>query len=125
MRHIHPPTSANVDISVPNNASFNEAFQFDDATVTYWDFNNKTFAMALKGNFEQTVALITFVSGGGQITVDDAALRILHFNVPDDDLNAVLVPGRYVYDLIMTDASEVKTQLMHGAFNFAIGVTGG
>lgn len=122
MRHIHPPTSAKVDISVSNNESFNEAFQFDNATNTLWDFNNKTFAMAIKGNFEQA-ALITLVSGS-QITVDDAVLRILHFNVADTALNAVLVPGKFVYDLIMTDADSVKTQLMHGDFNFAIGVTG-
>lgn len=123
MRQIHPPTSAIVDISVSNNESFNEAFQFDDATITYWDFLNKTFALAIKGNFEQTSALITLVSGAGQITVDNAVLRILHFNVTDTVLNAALVPGCYVYDLIMTDASNVKTQLMHGAFNFTNGVT--
>lgn len=124
MRQIHPPTSAEVDISVSNNESFNEAFQFDDETVTYWDFNDKTFRMDIKGNFEQLTPLLSITSPT-QITVDDATLRIIHFNVPDTDLLAALVPGSYVYDLIMTDAGDVKTQLMHGVFNFAIGVTGG
>lgn len=123
MRTIHPPTSANVDISVANNSSFNEAFQFDLETVTSWDFVDKTFQMGIKGNFEQDAALITFVSGA-QITVDDTALRIIHFNVDDVTLRAALVPGTYVYDLIMTDNVNVRTQLMHGYFNFAQGVTG-
>lgn len=120
---IVPPTSADVSITVSKNESFNEAFQFDDADITYWDFTNKTFQMDLKGNYEQTSALISFTSAGGDITVDDTVLRILHFNVPDTDLNAALVPGQYVYDLIMTDEDDVKTQLMHGVFNFANGVT--
>lgn len=124
MRHVNPPTSAHVDIAVSKNESFNEAFQFDDATVTTWDFTGCSFRMDLKGNFEQVATTISFVSGAGQITVDNVALRILHFNVADNVLQAALVPGRYVYDLIMTDASSVRTQLMHGDFIFAEGVTG-
>lgn len=125
MRHVHPPTSAHVDITVAKNASFAEAFQFDEATVTTWDFNSKTFRLDIKGNFEQTSALISITSGASQITVDDAVLRILTINVPDTDMQAALVPGCYVYDLIMTDAGDVRTQLMHGDFFFAQAVTGG
>lgn len=124
MRHVHPPTSAHVDITVAKNASFAEAFQFDDATVTTWDFNSKTFRLDIKGNFEQAAALISITSPA-QITVDDAVLRIITINVPDSDLQAVLVPGCYVYDLIMTDSGSVRTQLMHGEFFFAQAVTGG
>lgn len=122
MRQVFPPTSAPVNISVSNNESFNEAFQFDDPTVTLWDFAAKTFRMDLKGNFEQTVPLLSITT---EIVVVDVVTRVLKITVPEATLTAVLVPGQYVYDLIMTDADTVRTQLMHGYFNFAIGVTGG
>lgn len=127
MRQVHPPTSANVDISVAKNASFLEAFQFDDPTVTTWDLANKTFRLDIKGNFEQTSALISITSAGGKITVEDVATRVILINVDDATMQAALVPGEYVYDLIMTDTafSDARTQLMHGKFTFAEGVTGG
>lgn len=122
MHHVFPPTSSNVDISVSNNESFNEAFQFDVETNLLWDFADKTFRLDIKGNFEQTSPLVSITS---QIVVVDIVKRIIKITVPEATLQAGLVPGTYVYDLIMTDVDAVRTQLMHGFFNYAIGVTGG
>lgn len=119
----HPPSASNVKIVTAKNATFQEAYQFDTADVTSWDFTSKTFRMDIKGDYNDTVALISFTSGAGQIIVDDTTLRILHFNVSDTVLNAALVPGRYVYDLIMTDVNSVKTPLMYGEFIYTDGVT--
>lgn len=125
MHNSVPPTSAHVDITVAKNTTFSDAYQFDDPTVLTWDLNGKTFRLDIKGNFEQSPALLSITSGASQIIVDDPVLRILHFNVPEATMQAVLVPGCYIYDLIMTDAAAVRTQLMHGEFVFAEGVTGG
>lgn len=124
MRWRAPPSSAHVDITTPDNATFSEAFQFDDATVTYWNFTDKTFRMDIKENREVLTDLISLDSRAGQIIVDDAALRVLHFSVADTVLRAAMSPGKYVYDLVMTDAADVRTQIMHGAFFFTHGVTG-
>lgn len=123
MRQV-PPTSANVTISTAINASFSDAFQFGLDTDTTWTFSNKTFRMDVKADVEDADALLTFSSGGGEIVVDDVALRILHFNVPMSIIQDAVPPGPYVYDLIMTDDSDVRTPLMHGKFWVVDGVTG-
>lgn len=116
-----PPTSAFVDISVSKNEDLNEAFQFDDPTVTTWDLNGKTFTMSIKGAPWQT-ALITL--SGADFTVADPVLRLLRVYKTQALLAAALSVGEYVYDLLMTETgSGVITQLMHGKFNYAEGVT--
>lgn len=125
MRHVHPPSSSHVKIVTAYNASFQEAYQFDDADDTSWNFSNKTFRMDIKGNYEQDVALLSFTSGAAEIVVDDVTLRILHFNVPEATIQAAVPPGSYVYDLIMTDSGNVRVPLMHGEFILTQGVTGG
>lgn len=122
--HEHPASSAHAKIITAYNASFQEAYQFDDAEDTTWNFTDKEFRMDIKGNYEQPTPLLSLTSGAGQIVVDDEALRILHFNVPDTDLQAAMPPGHYVFDLIMIDEDNVRTQLMHGEFVLVDGVTG-
>lgn len=117
-------TSAHVKIETPDNATLQDAFQFDDATDTSWNFSNKTFRMDIKANNEATTFLLSLTSPA-QIVVDDVTLRILHFNVAEAVLTAAMPPGEYVYDLIMTDAATVRTPLMHGEFILTHGVTGG
>jgi outer membrane usher protein FimD/PapC len=82
--------------------------------------------MGLKGNFEQDDETVAFSSGAAEIVVADAALRVIYFNVSISTLNAFLVPGVYLYDFIMTDdTTGVRTQLMHGEFQFAEAVSKG
>lgn len=121
---LSPPTSANVRIVTGNNMTFQDAFQFDEATVTSWDFSNKTFRMDIKGVYDDPTYLVSLTSASGQIVIDDAALRVLHFDVPEA-IFAAVPPGTYIYDLIMTDAAAIRTQLMHGYFVLTDGVTGG
>jgi hypothetical protein len=122
---VSPPSSARVKIVTPDNATFQEAYQFDDDTDTSWTFSNKTFRMDIKANREATTTLLSLTSGASQIIVDDVALRILHFNVPEATLTAAMPAGEYVYDLIMIDADTIRTPLMHGEFVLDHGVTGG
>ncbi len=123
---LSPPSSANVRIVTAVNATFQDAFQFDDEDVTSWDFNNKTFTMGIKRDFEDAAQLISLTSVDGTIVVDDALARILHFNVPPVVLAAAqIVVGDYIYDLLMTDfITAVVTPIMHGDFIMTDGVTG-
>jgi len=121
-----PPSSAHCNITVAKNTTFSDAVQFilDDGST--WDFNNKTFRMGLKGNYEQSPEQLEFTSDAAEIVVADAAQRILYFNVPPATLQAALVPGVYLYDLVMTDTvTAVRTQIMYGEFRYAEAVTVG
>ncbi len=128
--HCFPPSSANVKIITAKNATFSEAYQFDPpvagVTPPSWTLY-PNFRMDVKGYYEQTVPLESFTSASGQIVVDDAAQRVIHFNVPETVITPALVPGRYFYDLIMYDNSSpaIRISLMHGEFVVTDGVTGG
>lgn len=119
-------TAAKVDMVVKNNSTWMDAFKFGTDGDTTWNFNGQTFRMDIKGNKDQTVALLTLLSSNGTIVVDDPIQRILHLNVPDTTLRAALVPGEYVYDFIMIDTSipPVRVPLMQGEVKIRQGVTG-
>lgn len=121
-----PPSSADVTIVTANNATFQDAIQFGDEDDTTWSFANKSFQLDVKANAEDASPLGSFSSGAGEIVISDYTLRILYFNVPRETLAADgLIPGEYVYDLLMTDLNNaVVTPLMHGPFIVSDGVTG-
>jgi hypothetical protein len=129
--HDVAPSSAYVDIVTQNNCSFVDAFQFDPPvngiTDSTWNLTGQNFRLDVKANKLQTAPLLSLTSAAGQIIVDDAVNRILHFNVPESVISAALIPGRYVYDFIMFDGSTppVRVPLMHGEFVVREGITGG
>lgn len=130
MNRCVPASSADVDLSVANNATMNDALQFDapvpGVTGPAWSFSNQSFRLDVKPNHEQPL-LLSLTSAAGQIVVDDVVQRILHFNVPETVIALALIPGTYFYDLIMFDASvpPVRVPLMHGRFIVTDGITGG
>lgn len=130
------PTSSNVTIIAQNNATLQDAFQFDPppgltgitgGTGPYWTMDNKKFRLDIKGNHEQLTPLLSLTSDAGQIVMDSTSLRVLHLNVPESVLQAAMPPGRYFYDFIMYDASTpaLRIPLMHGEFVLTDGITGG
>ena len=124
---VSPATSAYVDFVISDNVTWEDALQFGTPGDTSWSFTDQNFRLDIKGNKEQTVPLLSITSNVGQSVVDDPVQRILHTFVPEANLNAALVPGHYIYDLVMLDGSvpPVRVQLCHGKFNFGIGITGG
>lgn len=125
-----PASSAHVDLVAANNATFQDALQFDPPvpgmTGPAWSFTGQSFRMDVRPNHE-TAALVSFTSASNQIVVDDVVQRILHFNVPESVISAALIPGCYIYDLIMFDGSNppVRVQIAHGKFTVTDGITGG
>lgn len=120
-------TCARVDLLIFDNVTFEDAFQFGTTGDTSWSFTGQNFRMDIKGSPDDAAALLSITSGAGEIVVDDAVQRILHFNVPEATLTAALTPGDYVYDLIMYDGSTpaVRVGLMRGSICVAHGISGG
>lgn len=139
-------TRANVDITVQNNVTWNDAYQFDppsdsdddddtvdtqdndsDDAAPTWTLNGQNFRLDIKGNPQDIPPLLSLSSTVGEIVVNDAVNRIIQMNVPESVLNDALVPGEYFYDLVMYDNSvpPIRVALMGGRFNFTIGITGG
>jgi hypothetical protein len=109
-------TSAWVDISVANNGTWADAFQFGTPGDLTWSFTGQSFTMDIKASRNDTVALYTLTSAGGTIVVDDPVNRILNFDVPYTIIQSDLPVGEYVYDLIMFDTSSppIRVPLMQG-----------
>ena len=120
-------TCARVDLLIFDNLTFEDAFQYGVAGDTTWSFTGQNFRMDIKGSEEDNTFLLSLTSGAGQIVVDDAVNRVLHFNVPETIISAALTPGEYVYDLVMYDGSTpaVRVGLMRGRLCVSHGITGG
>jgi hypothetical protein len=107
-------------------------------TGLQWGFTGQNFILDIKGNKLQTSPLLSVssnVAGSVGILVDDYTNRILHFNVNQNALAGVtgnmtgvtgpgLIPGCYVYQFRMFDASSppIYVELMHGDFEVEHGV---
>ena len=120
-------TKAKVNLVIDNNMTWIDAFQFGTVGDTTWSFTGQNFRLDIKGNRDQTAALLSLTSGAGTIVVDDVVQRILHVNVPESAIVAVLLPGEYVYELMMYDNSvpAVRVPLMGGRLIVNQGITGG
>ena len=120
-------TRARVDIAIENNATWMDAFQFGTIGDTSWNFSGQNFRLDVKGNVDQPSALLSLTSGDGTIVVDDVVQRILHLNVPEASITAVLQPGEYIYELVMYDNSvpAVRVPLMGGEVKVFQGIAGG
>ena len=122
-----PTTVARVDMEIYNNATWTDAFQFGVVGDTSWNLAGQNFRLDIKGNKDSTTILLTLSTATSTIVVDDTTQRILHFNVPETAIVAALLPGEYVYDLVMYDYSTpaVRIVLMGGKLTVRQGVTGG
>jgi hypothetical protein len=118
-------TAAIVNMATQDNATFQDAFQFGTPGDTTWSFAGMTFEMSVKASRDDLTPLVTFTSAANQIIVDDPVQRVLHFNVPDTDIQAALPVATYVYDFLMLDGSSppIRTPLMQGQLGIKRGVT--
>ena len=119
----HSVTSARVDLRIDNNGTWMDAFQFGEPDDTTWTLDGQTFELDVQLNPYDTVPLLSLTTGNGRILVDDLVQRVIHFNVDPEDLQSSLRPGKYVYDLVMVDGSNVRVPLMHGYLFVTQGVT--
>lgn len=116
-------TAARVDMEVRDSGDWSDAFQFGTVGDTSWSFSGCTFHMDVKGSTDDASPLFQLNSANGRVVVDDPVQRILHFNAVKADIQAALVPGRYVYDFVMITGAGVRTPLMYGHVKFKHGAT--
>src|SRR5215831_7758508 len=112
----HSVTSAHVDLSIDNNGTWMDAFQFGTPGDTTWTLTGQSFSMSVQVDYYAATPKLALTSGAGQIVIDDVTQRVIHLNVAMTAIKPALQPGCYVYDLIMMDSSvpPVRVPLMHG-----------
>lgn len=118
----HSVTSARVDLSINNNGTWMDAFQFGTPGDTTWTLDGQTFELDVQLT-TYSISLLLLSTANGRIVVDDTVQRVIHFLVAPADIQAALEPGWYVYDLVMVDGSDVRVPLMHGDLQVTQGVT--
>jgi hypothetical protein len=119
----HSVTSAYEEMTISNNGTWSDAYQFGKEDDTTWNLDGCLFELDVQRNPYDAVPLLSLSTSNGRIVVDDTVQRVLHFNVAADDIQASLDPGTYVYDLVMIDDTGVRTPLMHGPLTVVQGVT--
>jgi hypothetical protein len=116
--------SERVDFAISLNVTWQDGFQFGDPADTSWDLAGRSFEMSLKGSENDTASLLSMTTTNGRILITDAVGRVIFFNVPPADLATALVPGEYVYDLLMSSGSPpVLVPMFHGTVCVENGIT--
>ena len=120
-------TAARYDMRIQDNATWEDAFQLGTVGDTTWSFTGQNFRCDVKGSRDDASPLLTAQTSNGTIVVDDAVARVLHFFVPETSIAAALLPGDYVYDLVMFDGSTppIRVVLMRGRIKVSHGITVG
>ena len=118
-------TSAEANIVIGNNGTWQDAFQFGQPGDFTWTLVGQGFELEVKLDRYQQSPLLKLSTTSGSIIVDDVNQRVIHFLVPPESIQSSLQPGTYVYDLLMFDAStpSIRTPLMHGTLRIVQGVT--
>src|SRR4029077_15517278 len=107
-------TSATAHLAGNNNSSGRDAFHVSKAADPTWNLVGCTVEMDVQRNSYDAVPLLSMSTTNGRIVIADPVLRVIYFNVSPDDIQANLKPGKYLYDLVLIEPTDVRTLLMHG-----------
>lgn len=117
-------TRSEVNIGIMNNASWDDAFQFSTpSSDLQWNLDGQGFVLQVKHRKEDTVILVELSTNASTIIIDDSELRVIHLNYPPNLIQENLIPGEYVYDLLMFDEDGVVVNLMGGELKVIQGIT--
>lgn len=119
----HSATSAHYNMTVDNNGTWQDAFQFDDEDDLTWSLVGAQFSLDVQVNYFDAAPKLSLTSQDNEIVIADPIKRVIYLNVAPSEVQAALPPGTYVYDLVMTDQMGMRTPLMHGYVTVAQGVT--
>jgi hypothetical protein len=104
------------ELNIEQYATFSTTVNVEDTVGTAINLSGfsaasqirKSYYSSVAGAFEATVTGIA----NGEITLSMTAAN-----------TSILSPGRYLYDLVITDSSGVKTRVVEGIVNVLAGVT--
>ena len=107
--------AATYNITVNQNADFRRAFQVKEDSVIV-DITNYTFSGRLKSSFNDD-SYVDFVA-----SVTDGPAGTFSILLTDT-VTGAMKPGTWVYDVVMTADTGVKTRLLQGNAFLKQGVT--
>ena len=108
-------SAAEYNITIEKYADYTRGFQAKQGG-TVLDITGYTFTGSLKENYRSTEA-VNFTT-----TILDAVQGTYMIEITDD-VTATMDPGTWVYDIVMTDASGLKTRILEGKAFIKEGVT--
>lgn len=114
-REFYRLMAADYNITINKNSDFGRTFQIKEADVII-DLTGYSVAGALKENFRATDS-VAFTA-----TITDPAQGLFNIKLTDA-VTASMDPGTWVYDIVLTDTSGLKTRLLNGRAFVLQGVT--
>ena len=105
-----------MELSIEQGANFNTVLDLKDAAGGILNLNGYSVASQLRKSYYSTTAtdftMTISDAGAGQITMAMSSAN-----------TANVTPGRYVYDILLTSGSGVKTRIIEGIITVLPSVT--
>jgi hypothetical protein len=115
--------AASNDLVIDQYATFKTAFRWETKSSGQpVNLTGYTAAMQIRRTPADATALVSLTSAAnGGLTIEGTAGRV-RIEIPSTT-TATLTPGRYVYDLVLTDLASKKKRLVEGVVIVDAGVT--
>jgi len=91
------------------NSAFRERIRLGDDNAT-WTLDGADVQMQIRTPPPDMVVVKSASIGSGEISVHDAATRVIEFQISSGSMSA-LPPGEYVYDLLVIISGEARRRL--------------
>lgn len=110
------------DLVIDQFATFRTSFRWQTkGSGTPVNLTGYSAAMQIRTKPDAATALVSLSSPSNGITIEGTAGRV---NIEiSSTVTATLAPGRYVYDLVLTDLNSKKKRLIEGVVRVDAGVT--
>ncbi len=106
------------NIFIDQGADFSITVDVSDANGNQLNLAGYTAAAQIRKTYESSVLSATFTTAISSPTTDGQVTLSL-----TDTITKALSPGRYVYDLVVTDGSSISTRVVEGQAIVTPGVT--
>ncbi len=106
------------NIFIDQGADFSITVDVSDANGNQLNLAGYTAAAQIRKTYESSTLSATFTTAISNPTTDGQVTLSL-----TDTITKALSPGRYVYDLIVTDSSSISTRVVEGQAVVTPGVT--
>ena len=105
------------NIVIDVGANFDQSFNLETASNAPMNLSGFTGAAKLKKSAQSSTTAATFT-----VSFPDPVSGQLKISLTSTQTSA-LKPGRYSYDVLLTDASSIKTRVVEGSAIVTAGVT--
>jgi len=115
--------AASTDLVIDQFSTFRTSFRWETkSTGAAVNLTGYSAAMQIRRTPADATALISLTTAaGGGLTIEGTAGRVRVEITPAK--SSALAPGKYVYDLVLTDLQSKKKRLIEGVVRLDAGVT--